>query len=307
MIKYTATALTLKAFSLCQPTRVAYRYLGNKVGGRGRAHSQMPGYYVERVQRTIDLARRFQILRDGSRMLELGTGWMHWEALTTRLFFDIKADLYDVWDNRQLDALKSYLLQLQDNFGQLTNVSDDEKIRASALIAKIMEVPDFDHLYQLLGFRYVLDPAGTLKTLPAESYDLVVSGGVFEHLPRAGVPDYIRQTYHLLKPGGYAVHSINTTDHLHLYDMTASAKNYLRYSARSWKLFFENEVQYINRLQRCEWMTIFEQAGFTCIEETGSKCDLGDLKIDSQYQHMDILSLQTTAWHAVYQKPAPSR
>jgi SAM-dependent methyltransferase len=304
MVKYIATALALKAFSLCKPTRVAYRYLGNKVGGRGRAHSEMPDYYVERVQRTLELARELHLFGTGSRVLELGTGWMHWEALTTRLFFDVTADLYDVWDNRQLDALKSYLHQLKREFGRLTNATVADKERAALLIETVMQVSSFEQLYQLLGFRYLLDPSGALRGVQAESYDVVVSAGVFEHLPRGAVPEYVRDTYRLLKPGGYAVHSINTTDHLHLYDRTASPKNYLRYSASQWALFFENEVQYINRLQRCEWLTIFDQAGFTCIEESGSRCDLTGLHIDSQYRRMDDISLETTSWNAVFQKPA---
>jgi SAM-dependent methyltransferase len=304
MIKYTATAFALKGFSLCGPTRSLYRFLGNAVGGRDRAHSKMPVYYIERVQRMLDLAKRFNLLRDGTRMVELGTGWMHWEALTTRLFFDIQADLYELWDNRQLDALKSYLKQLLNNLDQLTSITPAERTRATALAAKILEVPDFDTLYKLLGFRYVLEPEGMLAKLSSDSYDLAVSGGVFEHLPREGVPEYIRQTYRVLKPGSYAIHSINTTDHLHLYDRTASAKNYLRYSDRKWRLLFENQLQYINRLQRCEWMDIFERAGFVCLEEISSRCDLSDITIHQQYRHIDKLSLETTSWNAVYQKPA---
>ncbi len=303
MIKYIATASILKAFSINEQTRKAYRFLGNSMGGRSRADSRMPSYYIERVQRTLDLTKRYGLLRDGARLLELGTGWMHWEALTTRLFFDIKADLYDVWDNRQLPALKSYLQQLVDSLDKITGITDEERSRAKALAASVMQAKDFPELYELLGFRYVLDPKGMLGGLEDGSYDLIVSAGVFEHLPRGTVPEYIRQTSRVLKPGGYAVHSINTADHLHLYDMVTSPKNYLRYSDRSWKLLFENELQYINRLQRCEWMQIFEDAGFHCIEEFGSKCDVGGLKIHAQFQSMDRVSLETTSWYAVYQKP----
>lgn len=303
MIKYYATAFALKAFSTTAPLRRLYRYLGNTVGSGRRARSTMPAYYFERVARILDLAQRHGAVRDGIRMLELGTGWMHWEALTARLFFDLRADLYDVWDNRQLQPLKSYLGQLQSRFDSLQGVTPEAVTRANNLVQRIKDAPDFEALYSLLGFRYVLDPAGMLADLPSASYNLVVSAGVFEHLPREGVPEYVRQTHRLLKPGGYAVHSINTTDHLHLYDMTASPKHYLRYSDRTWQLIFANEVQYINRLQRCEWMKIFADAGFVCIEENSSRCDLTGLRIHPQFQTMDRLSLETTSWCGVYQKP----
>lgn len=306
MIKYTATAFALKAFSVCGPTRSLYRYIGNAVGGRDRANSKMPAYYVERVQRMLDLARKHSLLKDGTRMLELGTGWMHWEALTTRLFFNIEADLYDVWDNRQLDALKSYLRQLLASFDQLKGVSPQEKERAFALAEKIFAVSSFDELYRLLGFRYILDPEGMLRGIKSSSYDLLVSAGVYEHLPRAGVPDYIKENARVLRPDGYAIYSINTTDHLYLYDRSTSPKNYLRYSDRKWRLLYENEVQYINRLQRCEWMDIYRNAGLECVEEYSSRCDLGNLPIDEQYRHMDRLSLETTSWFSVYHKPKSS-
>jgi SAM-dependent methyltransferase len=303
MIKYSATASVLKAFSINKSTRRLYRAIGNKFGGRSRAQSVMPGYYMERVQRMLDLAANRPLLRHGSRMLELGTGWMHWEALTTRLFFNIEADLYDVWDNRQFAALKSYLSQFLNRLEELKGVTTGQRADVAALCENIFESANFEDLYKLLGFRYLLDPRGMLESVAENFYDLVVSAGVFEHLPRATVEEYIRRTYRVLKPGGVAVHSINTADHLHLYDTTTCPKNYLRYSDKVWKLFFENELQYINRLQRCEWMTIFEEAGFICIEERGSRCDLGDIVVNEQFQAMDQVSLETTSWHAVYRKP----
>src|SRR5258708_7129618 len=121
MVKYVAVALALKAFSCGSLMRHLYRGLGNRVGGKRRTTGVMPDYYVERLQRMLRLNRQYQIVRDGDRILELGTGWLHWEALTLRLFFDIEAVLFDVWDNRQLGGLKNYLGQLSarlnDGFG----------------------------------------------------------------------------------------------------------------------------------------------------------------------------------------------
>jgi len=303
MFKYIATALALKAFSVCGPTRRVYRALGNAVGNRKRSGSSMPCYYVERVQRMLKLAERYQVLQEGSRVLELGTGWMHWEALTTRLFYQTQADLYDVWDNRQLDALKSYLAQFIGKLDRIPGITPSQATAARELAALVQKQSDFKHLYELLSFHYILEPEGTLDCIPDCTYDLVVSAGVFEHLPRKGVPDYIKSTYRVLRPGGYAVHAINTADHLHLYDRSASPKNYLRYSEKTWKCFFENEVQYINQLQRCEWMTIFAQAGFELLEESSSRTNLTGLPIDSRFAAMDRLSLETTSWFSVYRRP----
>src|SRR5215472_17040171 len=114
MVKYHLTALALKGFSCCEPTRTLYRGLGNWLGARKRASAAMPSYYFERVQRNVATCLKYgPPLQANDLLLELGTGWIHWEALTLRLFFDFQAVLYDVWDNRQLIALKSFLRQLE--------------------------------------------------------------------------------------------------------------------------------------------------------------------------------------------------
>ncbi len=112
----------------------------------------MPGYYPERVKRILQLQRRYKIIKDGDRILELGTGWLHWEAMTLRLFYDIKAVLFDVWDNRQLGGLKNYIRQLGDMLGSGFELSAGELKRARGLIRQIVEVESFTDLYNLLGF-----------------------------------------------------------------------------------------------------------------------------------------------------------
>src|SRR5688500_13425313 len=102
MVKYIAAAVCLKCISCGSPMRRFYRALANQVEGKRRRTGSMPAYYPDRVKRILRLNRQHGIVRDGDRILELGTGWLHWEALTLRLFFDIKAVLFDVWDNRQL-------------------------------------------------------------------------------------------------------------------------------------------------------------------------------------------------------------
>ena len=71
----------------------------------------------------------------------------------------------------------------------------------------------------------------------------------------------------ILRPNGWAVHSIDTADHLEHYDRTVSPKMYLSFSETTWRRLCENEVQYINRLQRGEWLGLFKANGFELIEE----------------------------------------
>jgi SAM-dependent methyltransferase len=303
MLKYVAVAAALKFFSCGTAARKAYRVLGNLAGGKARRDAPMPSYYLERIKWKADLCRKYDILRDGGLVLELGTGWVHWEAITLRLFWDINAILYDVWDNRQLGALMSFLRQVDSAFEKGYTIDGMDMGRARRLLRQILEVESFEELYRLLGFRYVLDPSGNLSSLEDVEFDLVVSAGVFEHIYRQILPEFIARWARLMAPGGFAIHSINISDHLNHYDPRVSPKQYLAYDERVWRLFFENDVQYINRVQRCEWLEMFGKAGLTLREEDGTFVDLGNLKISKRYANMDLPDLKCTTLEVVLQKP----
>lgn len=266
MIKYILAAIALKTFSISPLTTKIYRKLGNKVGAKKRATGQIPIDNINRVNRILQLNKEFGIPNDGALLMELGTGWLHWEAITTRLFFDIKAELYDVWDNRQLDAMKNYLNQLDSRLNEI-DASESQRDRAHKLIQKINSINSFDELYDLLQFKYQVDPEGKPAKLGLNKFDLIISNGVLEHVSSDDVPQLIQDISNLLKPGGYSIHYINIRDHLCIYDKKASPKQYIAYSEAMWKACFENQVQYMNRLQRSEWLNFFEKAGMKLIKE----------------------------------------
>lgn len=301
MIKYFATAAALKVLSFTPPMRRFYRILGNNIGGRRRGHGEIPGYYLERIKRTLRLAKQHGIVKNGDRILELGTGWLHWEALSLRLFFDIKAVLYDVWDNRQLGGLHNYMRQLRSALPTL-GLTAAEVARASDLIGKILAVDNFTDLYALLDFEYVVAPDGSLKQFSDQSFNLVISAGVLEHVNRGAVPTLIAEMSRVLKPGGWAVHSIDTSDHLSHYDLSASRKKYLSYPEWTWKAFLENEVQYINRLQRSDWLAMFSEHKFTVAEEDSRRIDISDLRIAPPYAHIDRSDLACTVLKVALRK-----
>ena len=60
--------------------------------------------------------------------------------------------------------------------------------------------------------------------------------------------------------------------------------NYLRYSDTTWKIFFENEVQYFNRLLMADWLNIFGQVGFVLMEKIPNITNINSLKIHPKYQ-----------------------
>ena len=278
-----------------------YRRLGNTWGSRKRSTGRMPSYYPARINRMLRIARTYGFPKDGDKLIELGTGWLHWEAITTRLFFDVRCTLFDVWDNRQIDGLKNYLGQLDCLIDQL-DASQAQRTRARQLISKINAVHDYAELYALLSFEYVLDPSGDLAKFPPGSFDIAVSAGVLEHVYAEDTAAYVDGIAALLKPGGYSIHSINIRDHLYAYDRSVSRKQYLRYPPWIWRLFFENDVQYINRIQRPEWRGLFEKAGLALVEEEVELEDLSGLKIAASYSQYDQTDLSCGGLKLVHRK-----
>ena len=301
MLKYCLSAAALRAFSISPLTRRMYRRLGNTWGARKRSAGRMPAYYPARINRMLRIARTYGAPKEGDRLIELGTGWLHWEAITTRLFFDVSCTLFDVWDNRQIDGLKNYLGQLDGLLDQL-DASQAQRTRVRQLISKIKAVHDYPELYDLLSFEYVLDQGGSLAKFRPESFDVAVSAGVLEHIHAKDASAYVDGIAALLKPGGYSIHSINIRDHLHQYDRSVSKKQYLRYSPWVWGLCFENDVQYINRIQRSEWRELFKKAGLALVEEEVESEDLAGLKIARSYSQYEETDLRCGGLKLVHRK-----
>jgi len=303
MLKYVTTAVALKCLSAGPAMRRLYRRMGNSVGNRRRSSGVMPNYYVERFNRTVRIANQFNIVKDGDRIVELGTGWLHWEALSLRLLWDVNAVLYDVWDNRQLGALKNYWGQLGRLLGKDVTLTKEQLRRARSILEVVAKVESFEELYKKLNLRYTVNADGSLFEFPNDSFDLVVSAGVLEHVDKDAVPAFVSEMYRILRPGGTALQSIDISDHLAHYDSSVSKKRYLSYSDRSWRLLFENKVQYINRIQRKEWMDLFRRAGFDVMEEDSRYVDIDNVEISSKYSRMSQADLGCTTLRVTLRKP----
>jgi len=305
MVKYVLSAAALKCFSAGPGMRGLYRGLGNLAGSRRRGKGKIPSYYLERIRRLLRMQQEYQLVRSGDRIIELGTGWLHWDALTTRLFFDVQAVLFDVWDNRQLSGLKNYVAQISPILeGGGFELTPAMLGRAQSLIAAIQKVDSFEELYKLLDFEYVTHSEGSLKQFPNNSFQLAVSGGVLEHVDRDAVPVLLAESFAILKPGAWALHSIDIQDHLSYYDAGVSKKEYLKFSDETWSNLFENKVQYINRLQRSEWLNIFNSVGFETIQEDSWQVDISRLHIADRFAKMEKRDLECGGVKVLFQKPS---
>ena len=285
--------------------RAQYRRLGNTVGGKRRCKEVMPSYYPDRLKRMLRLNRQYNIVHDGDRVLELGTGWLHWEAITLRLFVKIKAVLFDVWDNRQLGGIKNYLRQLSSMLSNQFGLSGDEVQHAQGIIEAILKIKSFDELYELLGFEYHVEQSGSLSGFSDGSFRFIVSGGVLEHVEEEALPTLIAETARVLEPKGCALHSIDTSDHLAHYDKSVPRKLYLSFSEPIWHHLFENRVQYVNRIQRGDWLRRFAANNFELIEEESNQTDISGLTLAARYSQLPKKDLECTVLRVLLRKAAP--
>jgi predicted SAM-dependent methyltransferase len=300
MNKYLAAAVGLRIFSLNSMTRSAYRRLGNIVGQKKRQHQNIDKY-IERGDLLVDIARKYNVLNDGASLVELGTGWIHWFGLYLALHVDggVRLELYDVWDNRQLDALRNAFGELKNRWKNDSSVSAAQRERLDS----ILNAGSFEELYRAVGANYTIDTNGSLKFYRDESYDAVFSFHVLEHVGRDFIEESIGHMYRMLKPGGYCIHQIGIDDHLSHYDNKESKKNYLRYSRALRKRIFENVVQYHNVLQGEDFLRFFHRSGFNVIEADRERCNLENLNIHPDWKGYTQEDLETIILTVVCRKP----
>lgn len=307
MIRYITTALALKAFSATPATRSLYRLLGNRVGAKRRAVAKMEPYYATNVRWMLGHAARSGAIKDFDNVLEVGTGWMHWEAVCLSLFYDIEATLFDVWDCRQPECLKNNLRQLDPLIDDWAEVEAWRRHRAHTMIRAILGCESFEKVYGLLHFRYVVEPSGSFDCFPSAHFNVIVSARVLEHIDRDKCPQFCRDCFRVLKPGGYSLQSISIGDHLYQYDRNVNPKQYLAYSDKTWKRWFENRLQYVNLWQADQWLAMFETYGFLTLEDFRTVVSLEGLKLDERWASHSLFSLTADTQKLVNRRPADGK
>jgi len=304
---YALTAWSLKGFSLTPFSRRCYRFIGKSLGLGQHSTLSMTdinrGLYIYNSLKNANLQLDAQ-----STLLELGTGWTHFYGIFLRLCSDAKIVLFDVQDNRQFSALKDRCLKLAGMLpAQFASDQKDDALQAHIeLVAReISKAGDFEDLYRRLGMNYIVNPTGSLDTFSSNSFDAVFSIDVFEHIDRFSMKKTVENIYRILKPGGISVHQIGLDDHLGHYVPDMPSKNYLRFSDAAWKTWYENKLQYINRLQSSDFLEIFKSVGFKLLSlETEQDPNyLLQHAPDWQFQHYSLLDLKTTRANLLHRKP----
>lgn len=301
MIKYNFVyPVFYKFMSSTSFTKKIYRLIANKVGDYLRVRRRIS---IDEERKIVHFMKEFCDIKKGDRFLELGTGWFHRYSSFVRIFYDIEIILYDVWDNRQFNALKHYINSLPSLFNDEEKKNKDKSID---IISKINSIHSFDEYYSYMGFNYVINKNDNLSPFSENSFSIIFSCEVFEHINsnKLSVSNYIKDIYRILKPGGYSIQTIDIGDHLHWVDRKQThLKEYLRFSDIFWKRYFDSDIKYINRVQKSEWLNLFNNAGFRLIYQSQKDCEIDSLKINKNYKKFSVDDLKCYTLYIVHQKP----
>jgi cyclopropane fatty-acyl-phospholipid synthase-like methyltransferase len=297
MIRYGAAAVALKAFSLNGTTQRAYRRIGNHFGPMLRRNESID-IYRERGELLVETYRKHDRLRPGDHLLEIGTGWIHWYAVYLRLFNPIRLTTLDIVDNRQFESFHTAFARLQHEWE-----AEDRPREATQLLDRLVAADGFDEVYRILDLDHVIVPDGSIQRFETGSLASVFSMHVLEHVHRALVPALVQNMFRIIEPGRITVHQIGIDDHLAHYDRRASAKQYIKYSDRTWSWFFDNEVQYHNRMQMSEWIQTFEDAGFVLLDKLVESTSVDDIDVSRRFRDYSRDDLACTILTLVFRRP----
>lgn len=225
----------------------------------------------------------------GSRVLEIGTGWMPILPLCFSLAgvgsfvtFDLTRHLNRRLTRRMLDALEVHLDGVADACGL-----EPGGLRAD--YGRLRVAGSLQELLARARIEYHAPADMTRSGLADGSVDAVLSNSVLEHVPPGVILDMMRESARVLRPGGLAVHSVNCGDHYAYFDRSITPINYLTYTDQQWARW-NNSLLYQNRLRPCELVGMAEGAGLSVrMSKHRARPELmavvGQMPIAPQFRH----------------------
>lgn len=122
--------------------------------------------------------------------------------------------------------------------------------------------PAGDHRYlRQLGIEYRAPADAAATGLPAESFDVVMSSVVLEHVPEAAILAIYAEMHRILRPGGIMSHSIDMSDHFAHSDTSISPWHFLRLDDAQWDRI-NSDLLFQNRLRAEAHLELMRQRGF---------------------------------------------
>ena len=149
------------------------------------------------------------------------------------------------------------------------------------------------------------DPSATPH--PDNSVDLVFSNVVLQHLREDELRRVFAESFRILKPGGWMIHHIDTTDMFSHFDKSISSVDYLQYSEQDFAKY-NTSFCYQNRLRAPQFRDLmtdsrFEMAGWDSRIDEVALRRLPSLRIHADFARFSPEELCSVGVRAVARKP----
>ena len=189
---------------------------------------------------------------------EFGAGWDLTIPLTFSALGVERQVLVDIHRHVNLELVNGTIRRLRRRQAALERVAG-EPVRSVG-----RPIRSADELASRFGIEYRAPCDARATGLPTGSVDFISSTSTLEHVPEGDLVSILAECRRLLSPDGVLSCRIDMRDHFSYSDPTVSPYNFLRYSARRWRLL-NSRLLYQNRLRLPDYLRALEEAGFDIV------------------------------------------
>jgi hypothetical protein len=212
----------------------------------------------------IDHMRGLGISPKGRRFFEIGTGWFPVFPTCFALSGAASCVTFDLTCHLAVRGVQRMLQGMVVHLPAIAEVSQRTVSELQVEHGQLLAETTLEGFLRRARIEYHAPADASASDLAEESVDVVFSNSVLEHVSQECIVPIFRESHRVLRSTGYAIHSINCGDHYAYWDRNITPINYLAYDAKSWR-FWNNRIQFQNRLRPQDFLEMTECAGFELI------------------------------------------
>ncbi len=262
-------------------------------------------YFSDKLKHAEDHIRFFREAHPKSsfKSLELGTGWYPVVPIALYLSGAERTVTIDLSPLLNADAFRLTINKFRTwiTSGRLKNWEvyfDPERV--SFLQSRDVDLMSLEELSSEFNLEYRVGDARKLKD-ENQSFDLIHSNNVFEHIYPKILKDILLEFKRVLKPNGIMSHFIDMSDHFAHLDPNISIYNFLRFREGTWRLI-DNSVQPQNRMRLEDYKHLYQELGLEigqCEMRPGKPEIVKQLDLAPPYKGRDPKELAISHAHLV--------
>jgi len=211
-----------------------------------------------------DLLRELRVPIEGSHFLEIGTGWFPTLPCCFAIAGAKGCHTFDVTRHLDWGLTERMLARLEAHLPIIAARLDTNETVVRERWRRMAAATDLGEFLRISRIAYHAPADAATANLAAASIDIVFSNSVLEHVPAVSIAGLMRETRRVLRRDGVAIHSVNCGDHYAYFDRKITQIHYLRYGELHWS-FWNNALQYQNRLRANDFIEIAERAGLSVV------------------------------------------